>query len=74
MQVASIFEKVMESRLSWFGHIQKREENHCCKLGENIKLKDERRRGRPETTWADNIKSDLVRVGSNPQDALNRDL
>ena len=71
--VAPIEEKLIQHRLRWFGHVQRRPpEAPVCSgtLGRDSNVK--RGRGRPKLTWEEAIKGDLK--GWNiPKDlALNR--
>jgi hypothetical protein len=58
--VAPIEEKLMQHRLRWFGHIQRRHEEapvhiRIIRRPENVK----RGRGRPTLTWTEAVKRDL---------------
>jgi hypothetical protein len=58
--VAPIEEKVIQHRLRWFGHVQRRPpeapvRNGVLKRGDNVK----RGRGRPRLTWNETVKRDL---------------
>jgi hypothetical protein len=58
--VAPIEEKLMQHRLRWFGHIQRRPGEAPVHIGiirrpENVK----RGRGRPTLTWTEAMKRDL---------------
>ncbi|PVH33351.1 hypothetical protein PAHAL_9G633500 [Panicum hallii] len=58
--VAPIEEKVIQHRLRWFGHVQRRPSeapvrSGVLKRGDNVK----RGRGRPRLTWDETVKKDL---------------
>ena len=54
--VAPIEEKLVQHRLRWFGHVQRRPpEAPVLSQDSNVK----RGRGRPKLTWVETIKGDL---------------
>ncbi|PUZ61082.1 hypothetical protein GQ55_4G242400 [Panicum hallii var. hallii] len=58
--VAPIEEKLIQHRLRWFGHVQRRPpeapvRSGVLKRGDNVK----RGRGRPRLTWDEMVKRDL---------------
>ena len=58
--VALIEEKLVQHRLRWFGHVQRRPSEtpvHCGVLSRDINVR--RGRGRPKLTWRESIKRDL---------------
>ena len=58
--VAPIEEKLVQHRLRWFGHVQRRPPEalvHSGILGQDSNVK--RGRGRPKLTWVEAIKGDL---------------
>jgi hypothetical protein len=58
--VAPIEKKLVQRRLRWFGHVQRRSSEalvRCGVLGRDINMR--RRRGRPKLTWEEAIKRDL---------------
>ena len=54
-----ISKKVQESRLKWYGHVSRREEEYVGKRVMVMDVPGKRRRGRPKRRWLDNIKNDL---------------
>ena len=46
----------------WYGHVERREEDHYLKRVANMEIPG-RRRGRPTTRWKDSIKRDMEEVG-----------
>ena len=60
VEVASIEEKLIQYRLRWFGHVQRRPPEapvHSGVLKRVDKIK--RGRGRPKLTWEESVKRDL---------------
>jgi len=58
--VALIKEKLVQHRLRWFGHVQRRPTEapvHCEVLSRDVNVR--RGRGRPKLTWGEAIKRDL---------------
>ena len=57
-KVGEISKNVQESRLKWYGHVLRREEEY---VGKRVMVMEVpgKRRGRPKRTWLDNIKNDL---------------
>ena len=58
--MGEISKKVQESRLKWYGHVLRREDEYVGKkrvMG--MEVPGKRRRGRPKRRWLDNIKNDL---------------
>ena len=58
--VAPIEEKLVQHRLRWFGHVQRRPSDapvHCGILSRDTNVR--RGRGRPKLTWREAIKRDL---------------
>ena len=58
-KVGEIAKKVQESRLKWYGHILRREDEHVGKRVMVMEVLGKRRRGRPKRMWLDNIRNDL---------------
>jgi hypothetical protein len=57
--VAPIDEKLVQHRLRWFGHIQRRPPEAPVNSGTVKSMEETRRgRGRPKLTWAEAIKRD----------------
>ena len=57
--MGEISKKVQESRLKWYGHVLRREDEYVGKRVMAMEVPGKRRRGRPKRRWLDNIKNDL---------------
>ena len=51
---------MQESRLTWYGHVLRREGEYVGKRVMVIEVPGKRRRGRPKRMWLDNIMKRLV--------------
>ena len=58
-KVVEISKKVQESRLKWYGHVLKREEEYVGKRVMGMEVPAKRRRGRPKRRCLDILKNDL---------------
>ena len=52
-RVGEISKKVQESRLKWYGHVLRREDEYVGKRVMAIEVPGKRRRGRPKRRWLD---------------------
>ena len=70
--VDSIVDKIAQSRLRWFGHVSRKEEDDVVKkvwlLDREVKLS----RGRPEQTWDGVVKKDMKKRGLIAEQAQDR--
>ena len=58
-KVGEISKKVQESRLKWYEHVLRREEEYAGKRVMAMEVQGKRRRGSPKRRWLDNIRNDL---------------
>ena len=58
-KVEEISKKVQESRLNWYGHVLRREDEQVGKRVLWMEVPGKRRRGSPKRRWLDNIKNDF---------------
>ena len=67
-KVGELSKKVQGSRLKWYGHVSRREQEYMGKRVMVIEVRGKRRKGRPNRKWLDNIRNNLseriVRGGS----------
>ncbi|KAL0860808.1 hypothetical protein ABMA27_009352 [Loxostege sticticalis] len=71
--VAPIAEKIRESRLHWYGHIMRRDENHPVRRALSIPERP-KGRGRPPATWWSNVQNEIRKQKLNPQTIRSRTL
>ena len=62
-----------QKRLSWYGHVMKREDTNIAKQVITMKVGGKRHRGRPRLRWMDRVRSDLRQHQLDPELAHNRD-
>lgn len=72
MQVAPITEKLQESRLRWFGHVQRRDPDTVSKRAFDLKVDGKRPRGKPKRRWMDVVQKDIKDNGLSLEDAQDR--
>ena len=70
--VGEISKKVQESRIKWYGHVSRREDEYVGKRVLGMEVPGKRRRGRPKRRWMDNIRNDLSERGLSEEDAQDR--
>ena len=61
-----------QKRLSWYGHVLRRDETHITKSTLRTTLPGTRPRGRPKIRWLDKQKSDMRIYGIIPEMATDR--
>ena len=54
--MGDIYKKVPESRLTWYGHVFRREDMRVMAM----EVPGEIRRGRPKRRWMDSIRNELL--------------
>ena len=57
--MGEISKKVQESRLKWYGHVLRREDEYVGKRVMRMDVSGKRRRGRPKRRWLDSIRNEL---------------
>ncbi|XP_051814292.1 serine/threonine-protein kinase NLK isoform X2 [Acanthochromis polyacanthus] len=65
-------DKVRESRLRWFGHVQRRESEYIGRRMLSFPLPGRRPRGRPKRRFMDVVRVDMKVVGVGEEDAEDR--
>ncbi|KAK3537600.1 hypothetical protein QTP70_016993, partial [Hemibagrus guttatus] len=71
--VGRLGDKVRETRLRWFGHVQRRESEYIGRRMLDMELPGRRQRGRPKRRYMDGINEDMKLVGASVEDAEDRD-
>ena len=71
-KVGEISKKVQESRLKWYGHVSRSEDEYVGKRVMGMEVPGKRRRGRPKRRWLDSIRNDLSERGLSDEDAQDR--
>ncbi|KAK3541125.1 hypothetical protein QTP86_015736 [Hemibagrus guttatus] len=71
--VGRLRDKVRETRLRWFGHVQRRESEYIGRRMLDMELPGRRQRGRPKRRYMDGINEDMKLVGASVEDAEDRD-
>ena len=71
-KVGEISKKVQESRLKWYGHVLRREDEYVGKRVMAMEVPGKRRRGRPKRMWLDSIGNELSEGKLSRDDAQDR--
>ena len=71
-KVGEISKKVQESRLKWYRHVLRREDEYLGKRVMPMEVPRNRRRGRPKRRWMDSIRNNLSKRGLSREDAQDR--
>ncbi|KAI5715080.1 hypothetical protein M8J77_010243 [Diaphorina citri] len=74
VKVGPIGKKIQESRMRWFGHLERRDEDYIGKQIEKLEIRGRRKRGRPKKRWKDKVNEDLREKGWRRGEALDRGL
>ena len=72
-RVTPIKSVLAQKRLSWYGHVMRREETHITRSTLSMTVTVTRPRERPKMRWPDRLKSDMRMYGINPQMATDRE-
>ena len=58
-QEETIIDRIQKRRLTWFGHVERMEENRLTHRTLHCYIEGVRSRGKQRKTWIDNVKEDL---------------
>ena len=72
LKVGVLSQKIKESRLMWYGHVERREEDYFWKRVLRMEIPGRRKRERPRRRWMDNIKADMLERGLQREDTQDR--
>ena len=64
---------VTQKRLSWYGHVMRREDTNVAKHVATMKVGGKKPRGRPRLRWMDRVRSDLKQHQLDPKLTQNRE-
>ena len=70
--IGSIKSKARESRLRWFGHVHRREQESKIRQEMDMEIPERRPRGRPRGRWRDLVNRDMRELLVVPEDAGDR--
>jgi len=60
---------IKKSRLRWFGHVERNDDNDWVKRCITWEAEEIRQRGCPKKTWGDCVKSNMESLGLSQKDA-----
>ena len=62
------------SRVRWYGHVLRREENNILRKALEFSVSGRRKRGRPKKTWRRQMEDEARKIGLTVKDARDREL
>jgi len=65
---------IKKSRLRWFGHVERKDDNDWVKRCIMCEVEGIRPRGRPKKTWWDCVKNDMGSLGLSQKDAQSKNI
>ena len=72
LKVGVLSQKIKESRLRWYGHVERREEDYVGKRVLRMEIPGRRKRGWPRRRWMGNIRADMLERGLQREDTQDR--
>ena len=72
LSIQCVGDVVINSRLRWFGHVERKPEEAWAKKILTFEVESKRQRGRPRKTWMEVINNDLRGLNANKVDAQYR--
>lgn len=70
--LVKITEVIRESRLRWYGHVLRKDDEEVVKRAWEEPVRGRRSRGRQRIRWRDKVKEDMERRGLVEDDAFDR--
>ena len=61
-----------KSRLRWFGHVERKDDNDWVKRCITWEVEGIRQKGQPKKTWRDCVKNDMESLGLSQKDAQSK--
>ena len=72
VEMGEISTKVQESRLKWYGHVLRREDEYVGRRVMVMYVPEKRSGGRPKRRWLDNIRNNLLERNLSREEAQDR--
>ena len=70
--VKNIVDIMRRSRLRWYGHVKRREEDHVLRRALEMEVEGARPRGRPKKTWKRCVEEDMRQINIREENVNNR--
>ena len=64
--------KVQERRLTWYGHVMRKEDHYIGRGAMEMKVQGRRKRGRPKRRWLDKVKDGTKENGLSGEEVYDR--
>ena len=72
VKVVRLGMKIKEGRLSWYGHVMRRDQEYVRRRMMEMELAGKRKRGRPKRRFLDVVKEDMGEVGAKETNVQDR--
>ena len=72
--MAPVTEKLCGNRLSWYGHVMRRDEENVVRKVLSMNVDGYMSRGRPKKRWMDCVKNDMARKEVSDETTKNREV
>ena len=72
--VCKITDKARESRMRWYGHVVRRDEDDLIRSAKEMAVEGRRSRGRQRIRWSDVVERDMKCLGLEQAEAMNRNI
>ena len=72
VQVQRLEVKMREGRVSWYGHVMRRDQEYVGRNMMEMELLGKRKRGRPKRRFLDVVKEDMEEIGAKETDVEGR--
>jgi len=74
MKANAVFEVVIQNRLRWFGHVERKSDDDWVKKCQQLVVEGKAGRGRGRNAWLECVRRDMRELGLGVDDARDRQI